>query len=238
MGTDYAAVARLLANPARSAVVDALMDGRALASGELARLAGVQPSTMSEHLVELVDGGLLAMVAAGRHRYYRLAGAEVADALEGLSRICPAVPARSLRQSVADQSMRRARMCYDHIAGALGVALLERTLTASWLIADPVGTASDLDMTEAGADMFARIGVDPVLCRRTRRHFARSCMDWSERRMHLAGALGAATAKALLDQGWLHRVGTGRRLRITDQGEDCLRTVLGVELADTGKPLT
>lgn len=109
MGTDFAAVARLLASPARSAVVDALMDGRALTAGELARLAGVRPSTISGHLGDLVDRGLLAVVAAGRHRYYRLASAEVAAALEALSRICPATPVRSLRQSATDRSLRLAK---------------------------------------------------------------------------------------------------------------------------------
>lgn len=233
MGTDFAAVARLLASPARSAVVDALMDGRALAAGELAQVAGVRPSTISEHLADLVNSGLLAVVPAGRHRYYRIANAEVATALEALSRICPATPIRSLGQSTADRSLRLARLCYDHVAGALGVALLDRMLASRWLTGGPAGAgpawATRLEVTEAGAAGFAELGVDVTNCGRSRRHFARLCLDWSERRMHLAGALGSATATALIGQGWLRRAGTGRGVRITSTGERGLGIVFGID---------
>lgn len=224
MGTDYAAVARLLASPARSAVVDALMEGRALTAGELARTAGVRPSTVSEHLGELRDGGLVTVLRAGRHRYYRLASPEIAGALEALSRICPAIPVRSLRQSAADRSLRRARLCYDHVAGTLGVALLDRMLDTGWLVS---GAGPDFGVTGAGTRALAGIGVDLERCRQARRHFARSCLDWSERRPHLAGALGAAITHALLDMEWLRKAGTGRGLQVTSQGERGLRSTFG-----------
>lgn len=225
MGTDYATVAKLLANPARSAVVDALMEGRPLTAGELARIAGVRASTISEHLGELLDGGLVAVIREGRHRYYRLSGAEVASALEAFSRICPATPVRSLRQSAADRSLRLARLCYDHVAGTLGVTLLDRMLGYGWLASVP---DRDFEVTERGIQALAAIGVDLESCRHARRHFARPCLDWSERRPHLAGALGAAVTRALLDREWLRRAGAGRGLQLTSQGEHNLRSTFSI----------
>ncbi|HKD90063.1 MAG TPA: winged helix-turn-helix domain-containing protein [Streptosporangiaceae bacterium] len=229
MGTDYSTMAKLLASPARSAVVDALMEGRPLTSGELARIAGVRASTISEHLAELLDGGLVAVIKAGRHRYYRLSNAEVAEALEAFSRICPATPVRSLRQSTADHSLRLARLCYDHVAGALGVALLDRMRCAGWLVS---GVGADFEVTEPGIRALAEIGIDLERCRQARRHFARSCLDWSERRQHLAGALGAAITRTLLDMEWLRRAGTGRGLQVTSQGELGLRRTFSVGIPE------
>lgn len=225
MGTDYAAVAKLLANPARSAVVDALMHGRPLAAGELARIAGVRASTMSEHLSELLDGGLVAVIAAGRHRYYQLSNADVAEALEAFSRICPATPVRSLRQSTASRTLRAARLCYDHVAGALGVALLDQMCSSGWLAG---ASGPHLRLTQPGTQALAAIGVDIEGCRRARRHFARSCLDWTERRPHLAGSLGAGVTSVLLDREWLRRTDAGRGLTVTSQGEHGLRTTFGI----------
>lgn len=225
MGTDFAAVARLLANPARSAVVDALQAGRPLAAGELARLARVAPSTISEHLAVLVDGGLLAVVNAGRHRYYELAGTEVADALEALTRICPATPVRSLRQSRAARAFGIARTCCDHLAGALGVALPDTLLTRRWLrAADP-----DFEVTEQGSAGFDRLGVDLAACRSARRRFARPCLDWTQRRAHLSGALGAALATALTERGWLRPDSADRGVRITEAGRSGLLATFGID---------
>lgn len=232
MGTDFASVARLLAAPARSAVVNALMAGRPLSAGELARVAGVRPSTISEHLAELVDGGLLMVVNAGRHRYYELAGPAVAEALEALSRICPSTPVRSLRESSAQRSLRIARTCYDHLAGALGVALLDSMLTADWLAADLTGNGAEFGVTELGAKEFDRLGVDLDACRHARRHFARPCLDWTERRPHLAGSLGAAIASTLAAHDWLRPARSGRGMRITSAGEDGLRGTFGIDLAE------
>jgi DNA-binding transcriptional ArsR family regulator len=230
MGTDFAAVARLLANPARSAVVDALQAGRPLAAGELARLAGVRPSTISEHLAVLVEGGLLAVVNAGRHRYYRLANTAVAEALEALSHICPATPVRSLRQSNAARSFKLARTCYDHLAGALAVALLDAMLDRDWLIDDN----AEFAVTSAGAAEFSRLGVDVAACRRARRQFARPCLDWTQRRMHLAGALGAAITTALITRDWLRPDSADRGVRITATGETGLRATFSIDTATLG----
>lgn len=225
MGTDYAAVAKLLASPARSAVIDALMEGRALTAGELARIAAVRPSTISEHLSQLVDGGLVETVPAGRHRYFRLRNGEIAAALEAFSRICPDTPVRSLRQSSAARALRQARFCYDHLAGELGVTLLERMRSLDWLA---VGHDLDFSVTGDGAEALTGIGVDLDACRQARRHFARPCLDWSERRDHLAGSLGAGLATALLDRGWLRRSSVGRGVAVTDQGLSGLRATFGI----------
>jgi DNA-binding transcriptional ArsR family regulator len=227
VGTDYAPVARLLANPARSAVVDALMGGRALAAGELARVAGVGASTISEHLAALVDGGLLTAVPAGRHRYFRLAGPAVSEALEALSLICPTTPVRTLRQSTAARSDAVARTCYDHLAGALGVAVLDGALSADWFVEGRSG----LDVTPVGAAELARIGVDVVACRAARRQFARRCLDRTQRRMHLSGALGAALLSALLAHGWLVPGTTARSLKVTTSGRVALAGALHVPSA-------
>jgi DNA-binding transcriptional ArsR family regulator len=233
VGTDFAVVARLIASPARSVVINALMDGRPMSAGELARLAGISASTMSEHLREMVAGDLLAVVSAGRHRYYQLASVEVAQALEALSLICPDMPVRSLAQSSAQRSLRTARFCYDHVAGVVGVALLQRMCALGWL--DPAGgTGSapglEYQVTAAGLTALTGLGVDVDACRRARRHFARSCLDWTQRRAHLAGSLGAGVAAALLDQKWLRPAGRGRGLTVTSQGEQSLRSVFGITL--------
>jgi DNA-binding transcriptional ArsR family regulator len=239
VGTDFAVVGRLLASPARSVVINALMDGRPLSAGELARLAGISASTMSEHLREMVDGHLLTAVTAGRHRYYQLASAEVAQALEALSLICPDTPVRSLAQSSAQRSLRTARFCYDHVAGVVGVALFQRMCALGWL--DPIdGTDSapglEYQVTVAGLAALTGLGVDVEACRRARRHFARSCLDWTQRRAHLAGSLGAGVATALVDQKWLRPSGPGRGLAVTSQGEQSLRAVFGITLVDPQPP--
>ena len=230
MPTDFAAVARLLANQSRSRVVDALTEGRPLAAGELARLAGVRPSTISEHLSALVDGGLLTVVDAGRHRYYELAGPRVAEALEALSMICPTMPVRSLRQASGARALRRARTCYDHLAGALGVALLDAMLESRWLGPDYDERGPSFTVSPAGADQLGRLGVDVEACRRSRRQFARPCLDWTQRRMHVAGALGAGIRTALDEQGWIRAVDTGRGLSITPAGVAGLRGSLGMDV--------
>lgn len=205
------------------------MEGRPLTAGELARIAGVRASTVSEHLSELLDGGLVAVVTAGRHRYYRLSGEEVASALEAFSRICPATPVRSLRQSTADRSLRLARLCYDHVAGTLGVELLDHMRQARWLTD---GAGPDFEISESGTRALADIGVDPLSCRQARRHFARPCLDWSERRPHLAGALGAAITEALFGLGWVRAAGTGRGLQVTREGEQGLRSAFSIAMPE------
>jgi DNA-binding transcriptional ArsR family regulator len=222
---DIAAVAALLAEPARATMLDALMDGGAQRAGELARRAGVAPSTASGHLARLLAGRLVVCEAEGRERRYRLASAAVAEALEALARVAPPVEVRSLRGADRSEAIRSARTCYDHLAGRLGVGLTEALVERGSLLA---GDAA-YELTPAGEETLAELGVDVLAARAHRRSFARACLDWSERRPHLAGALGAALAEALLARGWLERRPSDRGLLVTRPGRDGLLR-LGVEL--------
>jgi DNA-binding transcriptional ArsR family regulator len=189
MEADLAGVAALLADPARAAMLDRLLAGRALSAGELARGAGVTAPTASAHLRRLLDGGLVAVEAQGRHRYYRLAGPPVAEAVEALARLARPLPVRSLRQSQRAEALRFARTCYDHLAGVVGVAAaaaLERDGALR-----PAG-GRDYELTAAGERLLGGLGVDVAAVARRRRAFARRCLDWTERAPHLSGALGAA----------------------------------------------
>lgn len=210
--TDLAAVGALIGDPSRARMLDALMGGRALAAGELAQVAGVSASTASEHLARLRAGGLVEVVSQGRHRYHRIAGPEVGAALEALSRVAPRLPVVSLRQSGHARALGHARTCYDHLAGVCGVALHDALLAERWL-------TPAYDVTPAGTAALAGWGVDVDAARARRRTFARPCLDWTERRPHLAGALGASITDALVERGWfVRRSRDSRALRLTDLG--------------------
>lgn len=226
---DIAVVARLIGEPARAAMLDALLGGQALAAGELSRVAQVSAATASEHLSRLREGGLVEMVAAGRHRYYRLANADVARALEVLALISPRTPIRSLRQSRSAAALAVARTCYDHLAGQVGVALHDALVTKGSLVPD----GERYLLTEAGSALLDEIGVarDGLGRQGSRRPFARPCLDFTERRPHLAGALGAALCERLLADGWLIRRATGQRpLQVTPRGRESLSTHFGITL--------
>ncbi|MEV0187565.1 winged helix-turn-helix domain-containing protein [Kitasatospora purpeofusca] len=239
-------LAALLADPTRAAFCTALLDGRAWTAGELARHAGVAPSTASEHLSRLIDGGLLAEERQGRHRYVRLAGPEVATLIEDLSAFAPpggtpggtpggrsgGTPAagtrapRSLRESTRQSAEARARTCYDHLAGRLGVTVGDAVL-ARGLVTDEDGPA----LTALGRAWLSDLGAElpPRAGRAGARPVVRTCLDWTERRNHLGGAFGALLCRTALDRGWVERIGSGRALRVTPDGERALRDLLGVE---------
>ena len=224
---DVAGVAGLLADAARVAILDALLAGRALSAGELARCAGITAPTASGHLRRLLDGGLVAVEAQGRHRYYRLAGPAVAEAIEALSLIAPPRPVRSLRQSQRAEALRFARTCYDHLAGVVGVTLADSLLRAGALRPDG---GRDYAVTREGEDLLRDLGIDVAWLRRHRRAFAWRCLDWTERTPHLSGALGAALLARLLDLGWLSRGLVPRALVLTDAGRDGLGQALSCEV--------
>jgi DNA-binding transcriptional ArsR family regulator len=214
---DLAAVGALVGNPSRAAMLDALMTGRALTTSELARAADVSAATASEHLGKLREGGLVEVVSQGRHRYHRLASPEVGAALESLSHIAPARPVTTLRQSTRARSLAEARTCYDHIAGRSGVALHDGLVERGWLVPE----AGGYGLSEPGVEGLLGWGVDVTAARSARRRFARPCLDWTERREHLAGALAAALALALIDgpEPWfVRRSDDHRGLRPTDLG--------------------
>jgi DNA-binding transcriptional ArsR family regulator len=213
-------------------MLDALMTGRALTAGELARAADVSPATASEHLAKLRQGGLVEVVSQGRHRYHRLASPQVGAALESLSHIAPRKPVTTLRQSVRARSLAEARTCYDHVAGRSGVALHDGLLRRGWLVPELGGYG----LSEAGVEGLLGWGVDVTSARATRRTFARPCLDWTERREHLAGSLAAALARALVDgpEPWfVRRADDHRGLRVTERGRDRLADLAGEPVGRT-----
>jgi DNA-binding transcriptional ArsR family regulator len=224
MDVDLAAGASAIADPARAAMLDALLDGVPRSAGALAREAGVAPSTASHHLGRLLDAGLVVVEPDGRRRAFRLARPEVAHALEALALVSPPRPARTLRRATRAAAERAARTCYDHLAGALGVAVCDALLAAGAISPDGERAYA---LGPTAADTLAAIGVTPPP--RARRAYAIRCLDWSERRPHLAGALGAAVADAMLARGWVARVKGSRALLVTDAGRAGLRAGLGVE---------
>ncbi|HZG05024.1 MAG TPA: winged helix-turn-helix domain-containing protein [Streptomyces sp.] len=231
-GSRLARLAGLLADETRARFCLALLDGRAWTAGELARLAGVAPATASGHLDRLVEGGLLAEERQGRHRYVRLADPRSARLVEELAAHAGPPPApRSLRAASADAAMARARTCYDHLAGRLGVAVTD-ALLARGLVQQDTGFA----VTGAGLRWFDGLGIDLMAHPRGRRPLARACLDWTERRPHLAGVAGAALCRHALDAGWCERIGTRRALRVTPRGRRALSELLGVTDDDLARP--
>lgn len=201
----------LLADPSRAAMLLALMDGTMRPAGELAHAAGIGAATASAHLQRLVGGGLLARQSHGRHRYYRLASDEVAAWLEAvaLPHATPFVPVVS-----GDAALRRARTCYRHLAGQLGVAVCASWLECGWLRANDAG----FQMLPAAADALTDAGWEPETTQRLLTLRGRPCLDWTERRIHIGGALGAALADGMLEAGWLRRKRTGRGLIPSAEG--------------------
>jgi len=190
----------------------------------LAKAARIAPSTASGHLSALVAAGFIIESASGRNRFYSLAGPDVAEALEALARICPPVPVRGLTQSLTNQRLAFARTCYDHLAGHVGVAILDALVSRRWIRPD----GAYYDLTAAGAEGLRALGVDIDAATHARRTFARPCLDWTERRFHLAGALGAALCECLIERGWFRRTGlSGRGLALAREGEAGL-SMLGV----------
>ncbi|MFF0426260.1 ArsR/SmtB family transcription factor [Streptomyces sp. NPDC004520] len=222
--SDLAALAALFADESRAAFLLALLDGRAWTAGELARHAGVAPSTASEHLGKLVAGGVLAEERQGRHRYVRLADPGIAHLVEDLAaRSEPEVPAppRSLRAASAGAAMARGRTCYDHLAGRLGITITD-AMTERGLLRQDTGFA----LTDRGLAWFEEQGIP--LVRQGRRPLVRGCLDWTERRPHLAGLAGAALCGHALDSGWCVRIGSERAVKVTAEGETALRACLGL----------
>jgi DNA-binding transcriptional ArsR family regulator len=213
-GQELAAWAKLLADSTRATVCLALLDRRAWTATELAKLAGVSRPTISEHLNLLVDGGLLSEVRQGRHRYVELAGPETAELLEGLAALTPRPNqvATSLSAASKRDAFARARTCYDHFAGRLGVALAD-TMTERGLLDWSEGVA----LTPAGSEWLTELGI--VVQPRRGRPAVRSCLDVTERRPHLAGAVGAALCAHALQQKWVARIPGGRALKVTGSVE-------------------
>ena len=217
----FAETATLVGDPGRATMLATLMDGRALTAGELARVAGITASTASEHLARLLQAGLLVVERQGRHRYYRLASPAVARMIEGIMSVAAgSVRPHAVVVGPRDRAMRRARVCYDHLAGEIAVAIADRMAAAGQIDLDADGAA----VTGTGDAFLRTIGVDldATRTRAGRRvgtaFFCRPCLDWSERRPHIAGAIGAALYQTCLTRGWLRRGEGTRALVVTPAG--------------------
>jgi len=215
-GRNLPSITNVIEDPARAAMLAALAGGRVLPAGELARRAGVPPAAASMHLRRLTEAGLIRVRVQGRHRYHEIVNPEVATVLEAIAHIAPPAPVRSLHQQRATWALSDARTCYDHLAGRRGVELRDRLLA--------VGAIRRLDdrdheLTDRGQNLVDQLGIDLAALRVSRRVFARSCVDWTDRRVHLAGSLPAAITRVFLARGWLSR-GSGRTLRVAEGFDD------------------
>ena len=223
---DVAAAAALLAEPARTALVQAVIEDGPLPASELAARAGIAPSTASQHLGRLVGAGFLATSKSGRHRYYRLGDPAVADAIEALAIVAPQPEPRTLREATRGELLREARTCYDHLAGRLGVAVA-RALEASDVVVRQNGGYA----IGPRVSRLETLGIELERLEGQRRPVIRACLDWSERELHVAGGIGAALAARLFELGWIERREANRSVAVTERGRTLLREQLGVEFA-------
>jgi DNA-binding transcriptional ArsR family regulator len=227
MDANIALPAALIGDPVRAAMLQALMDGRSLPASQLACAAGVSPQAASNHLAKLIDGGLLAVTSQGRHRYYRLAEPRVAEALESLSRLAPALRPLDPPLSPKARRLREARTCYDHLAGRLGVALADAFERQGLFENDG---PDRYRLTAAGHQRLAALGVDLEGLDGARRIALRPCIDWTERRRHLAGAIAARLLARLFELGWIERGSEGRAAVLTPAGRRGLKDSFGLEM--------
>jgi DNA-binding transcriptional ArsR family regulator len=230
-GPYIAEIAALAGDPARANMLSALLDGGNRSAGELAYAAHVTAATASAHLAKLVAAGLLADERRGRNRYFWLASPAVARMLEEIMTVAVTRASRYRPAWMRDEGLRSARTCYDHLAGRLGVALADSLIAHSQIVLDDDGG----EVTEAGAQFFSELGVDLAAAGR-RRRFCRPCIDWSERRPHLGGAVGAALAQRCLALRWIARIKDSRAVAITAAGRDGLQAAFGIEIPAAAGP--
>ncbi|AZO40438.1 MULTISPECIES: winged helix-turn-helix domain-containing protein [unclassified Mesorhizobium] len=218
-GPDIARIASLVGDPARANMLNALMGGTALTASELALEAGVSLPTASSHLGKLMEGGLLTVASQGRHRYYGLAGPQVAGMIEAITGVAEAVGPKRVRPGPRDGAMRVARVCYDHLAGEQAVAMLDRLVAKNVLVRDD----KEIRLGPSAASHFAAIGIDVYT--RPRRPVCRACLDWSVRRSHLAGTLGAAILDKILAEKWARREKDSRAVIFSPPGKQAFERV-------------
>jgi DNA-binding transcriptional ArsR family regulator len=225
VGPDIAAAAALLGDPARAAMIALLVSGDSYPATVLAASAGISAQTASVHLAKLAAGGLVASTKNGRHRLYRLGSHKVAEAIEALAAISSVRPVRSLHQSDESKAMNMARMCYDHLAGFVGVAIADELIRRRAL----AQRDRSYIVTRRGRSWLVEFGIDADAVAASKRKFATQCLDWSERRPHVGGALGAALAGRMLSEGWFTRRRTNRSLIVTEAGWKALDARFGIE---------
>jgi DNA-binding transcriptional ArsR family regulator len=224
-GPIIAEIAALVGDPARATVLSALLDGRALTASELAFAARITPQTASSHLAKLTAAGLLSVVRSGRHRYFRLASSRVADMIEGI--VAVALEKRPQYRPLSRQAraLSAARICYDHLAGRLSVDLTDAFVAREYVVLDDEAA----EITTAGTRFFAEFGIELPTKRSTRRHHCRLCLDWTERRPHIAGAVGAAITKRYFDLGWIERMKRTHAVIVTPLGTRGFKTTFAID---------
>ncbi|CAN7229690.1 ArsR/SmtB family transcription factor [Mesorhizobium sp. LjNodule214] len=218
-GPDIARIASLVGDPARANMLSALMGGTALTASELALEAGVSLPTASSHLSKLMEGGLLTLASQGRHRYYGLAGPQVAGMIEAITGVAEAVGPKRVRPGPRDAAMRVARVCYDHLAGEQAVAMLDRLVDRNVLVREE----KEIRLGPSAASHFAALGIDVET--KARRPICRACLDWSVRRSHLAGTLGAAILDKILAEKWARREKDSRAVVFSPTGKQAFEKV-------------
>jgi DNA-binding transcriptional ArsR family regulator len=219
-------IAALVGDPARANILCALLGGRALTASELSYAAGVSPQTTSGHLVKLTEARLLDLVKQGRHRYYRITSPLVGQMLEGIMAVAVTAPPRYRPASKQDEAIRHARTCYDHFAGKLGVGLADSLCQHGHVVLTEEGG----EVTESGVGFLLQFGIDLAQARERRRAFCRPCLDWTERRPHIGGSVGAAIAVRCFDIGWVERQRDTRAVAITKAGRQGLKDLFGIEI--------
>jgi DNA-binding transcriptional ArsR family regulator len=229
-GPIIAEIAALVGDPARATIVSSLLDGRALTASELAVAARITPQTASSHLAKLTEAGLLSVVRNGRHRYFRLASPTVVDMIDGI--VAVALQKRPRYRPLSRQAiaLSAARICYDHLAGRLSVDLTDSFVARDYVILED----EVAEITRAGTRFLAEFGVERLPLRSTRRHYCRLCLDWTERRPHIAGAVGAAITKRCFDLGWLERMNGSHAVIVTPLGRRGFLKTFGIDASEAG----
>lgn len=222
-GPDIASIAALIGDPARANMLTALMSGKALTARELAEEAGVTPQTASSHLARLSAGGLVRARAQGRHKFFELASDDVAQTLEALMGLARGTGQLRTRPGPKDSELRRARVCYDHLAGDMGVRMFRAMIAAGHLALD----AGEVTLTPAGEAFVATLGIDPLALARGRAPLCRACLDWSERTSHLAGRLGRELLAHFEAQGWARRDAGSRAVHFSREGATRFEALFG-----------
>ncbi|PAE98197.1 ArsR/SmtB family transcription factor [Shouchella clausii] len=223
---NVAIVASLVSEPSRAAILTALLDGRFHPASELAYMAGIKPQTASFHLAKMVDADVIAVEKQGRHRYYGIQDPEIAKIMESLLSIAPPQKIKSFNQASQDKAIRSARTCYDHLAGALGVKVTDSLLNMNVIREDKDGFV----VTESGEEFFQAFQINLKKVRKKRRSFSHKCLDWSERRHHLAGALGNALLEKFIELNWVQRLPKTRAIQITDEGKQGLKETFSLDI--------
>ncbi|ALP36332.1 ArsR family transcriptional regulator [Paenibacillus sp. 28ISP30-2] len=231
--SNVAMIASLVSEPSRAAILTALLDGRFHPASELAHMAGIKPQTASFHLAKMTEAQVVTVEKQGRHRYYGIQNPEVARVMESFLSIAPPVPIKSFQHASEDKAIRQARTCYDHLAGHLGVQLTASLIQKDYISQDRDG----FSVTEKGRAFFADFQIDLEATKKKRRSFSYKCIDWSERRHHLAGALGNALLDRLLELNWIQRLPKTRAIYITADGERGFKEVFSIEIGKDNSEL-